>query len=71
MVSISLICCIVSNFYIKSQPLEVGYTQSERCIVSNFYIKSQPLLTEERRDTGCIVSNFYIKSQQNRESGTS
>ena len=51
MVSISLICCIVSNFYIKSQPLEVGYTQSERCIVSNFYIKSQQLLKEHMLDS--------------------
>ncbi len=34
--------CIVSNFYIKSQPGPRGGYYGHRCIVSNFYIKSQP-----------------------------
>ena len=38
-----LCCCIVSNFYIKSQ-LEVALRyRGFCCIVSNFYIKSQPI----------------------------
>ena len=36
-------CCIVSNFYIKSQPDSVRRCGFYCCIVSNFYIKSQPL----------------------------
>ena len=35
------ICCIVSNFYIKSQLLNEKMTKLLGCIVSNFYIKSQ------------------------------
>ena len=38
----NLCCCIVSNFYIKSQQLEKYTLKNGRCIVSNFYIKSQP-----------------------------
>ena len=33
--------CIVSNFYIKSQPKTTYKGVELRCIVSNFYIKSQ------------------------------
>ena len=35
------VCCIVSNFYIKSQLVLVVNCEDFRCIVSNFYIKSQ------------------------------
>ena len=34
--------CIVSNFYIKSQPAVDSVIIVIGCIVSNFYIKSQP-----------------------------
>ena len=33
--------CIVSNFYIKSQPATGSQPPTAGCIVSNFYIKSQ------------------------------
>ena len=33
--------CIVSNFYIKSQPILARFENASSCIVSNFYIKSQ------------------------------
>ena len=36
-------CCIVSNFYIKSQRTRDNQHPAQRCIVSNFYIKSQRL----------------------------
>ena len=36
-------CCIVSNFYIKSQLYPVRIDFINGCIVSNFYIKSQHL----------------------------
>ena len=38
-----LMGCIVSNFYIKSQPDAISIILSNSCIVSNFYIKSQQL----------------------------
>ena len=34
-------CCIVSNFYIKSQRSGGSANGTYSCIVSNFYIKSQ------------------------------
>ena len=33
-------CCIISNFYIKSQLSHVGMINFSCCIISNFYIKS-------------------------------
>ena len=36
-----MFCCIVSNFYIKSQLNPVRSVNPFGCIVSNFYIKSQ------------------------------
>ena len=56
-------CCIVSNFYIKSQPIDTVNSSAARCIVSNFYIKSQPDKLRLKLSDRCIVSNFYIKSQ--------
>ena len=55
--------CIVSNFYIKSQPKPPPVVNHFCCIVSNFYIKSQPCTTTLAIRMCCIVSNFYIKSQ--------
>ena len=57
-------CCIVSNFYIKSQRFIVFTVNDFRCIVSNFYIKSQRFIVFTVNDFRCIVSNFYIKSQR-------
>ena len=56
-------CCIVSNFYIKSQPQGDLQRWVQSCIVSNFYIKSQHAQTGTEPRLRCIVSNFYIKSQ--------
>ena len=39
--NLSLNCCIVSNFYIKSQLRRIVSKFGFGCIVSNFYIKSQ------------------------------
>ena len=58
------VCCIVSNFYIKSQPCLAWQYSWWGCIVSNFYIKSQLVLVVNCEDFRCIVSNFYIKSQR-------
>ena len=55
--------CIVSNFYIKSQPVVYQVYSTPCCIVSNFYIKSQLEANKDKAREGCIVSNFYIKSQ--------
>ena len=63
MVKVSSTCCIVSNFYIKSQHPDIDFDPNACCIVSNFYIKSQLLVDDSEVDPGCIVSNFYIKSQ--------
>ena len=43
-------CCIVSNFYIKSQRYMIDMLSIRRCIVSNFYIKSQLALVLRRPD---------------------
>ena len=56
-------CCIVSNFYIKSQLPPPIILPRPSCIVSNFYIKSQLDLLSRVKWIRCIVSNFYIKSQ--------
>ena len=56
-------CCIVSNFYIKSQHTCASSDGSKSCIVSNFYIKSQRYMIDMLSIRRCIVSNFYIKSQ--------
>ena len=56
--------CIVSNFYIKSQPSKWVRNWLIRCIVSNFYIKSQRFGEDIMAPKRCIVSNFYIKSQR-------
>ncbi len=58
-------CCIVSNFYIKSQPFNDTVICLSCCIVSNFYIKSQRNTSAFDVGLCCIVSNFYIKSQRN------
>ena len=46
-------CCIVSNFYIKSQLKVTKEGKYLGCIVSNFYIKSQ--LGDKE-----IVSSFVV-----------
>ena len=51
-------CCIVSNFYIKSQQLISPRYSSMCCIVSNFYIKSQQNASPSLKPPCCIVSNF-------------
>ena len=56
-------CCIVSNFYIKSQRSALSWMLPTSCIVSNFYIKSQQDTASQTTARSCIVSNFYIKSQ--------
>ncbi len=60
-------CCIVSNFYIKSQLFGYVKLLPNGCIVSNFYIKSQRMDKFDGLEVGCIVSNFYIKSQRVKE----
>ena len=57
-------CCIVSNFYIKSQLFTMTLAIRMCCIVSNFYIKSQRSGGSANGTYSCIVSNFYIKSQR-------
>ena len=37
----SLLCCILSKFYIKPQPYKNYYANKQGCILSKFYIKPQ------------------------------
>ena len=59
--------CILSNFYIKPQPVGSTTICSTRCILSNFYIKPQPIRRRSEAACRCILSNFYIKPQHTNQ----
>ena len=57
------ICCILSKFYIKPQPIASPSPISPRCILSKFYIKPQLIPRSDGTGYSCILSKFYIKPQ--------
>ena len=61
--SIRLMCCILSKFYIKPQPLNVLCIPVQSCILSKFYIKPQRVAWRVLSRVSCILSKFYIKPQ--------
>ena len=61
--SFATLCCILSKFYIKPQPVEVFDFFRCCCILSKFYIKPQQGWRKSSSGSGCILSKFYIKPQ--------
>ena len=57
------LCCILSKFYIKPQPVPSAISLPYSCILSKFYIKPQRRTAESCRCGRCILSKFYIKPQ--------
>ena len=57
-------CCLISLFYIKSQPAQVDIGVAVSCLISLFYIKSQRLTVPVSNMASCLISLFYIKSQR-------
>ena len=62
----TLLCCILSKFYIKPQRRSCTAEKALGCILSKFYIKPQPYLQGLRHRQRCILSKFYIKPQHCR-----
>ena len=62
-IMLSILCCILSKFYIKPQLVPCGRCEDCCCILSKFYIKPQPQLPRLLSPLRCILSKFYIKPQ--------
>ena len=60
----SVLCCILSKFYIKPQRSAKQSKRTYSCILSKFYIKPQPVEASDVERRCCILSKFYIKPQQ-------
>ena len=61
---LSILCCILSKFYIKPQRLLIVLRETPGCILSKFYIKPQRHDPHVSIFRSCILSKFYIKPQR-------